>query len=103
MKQTNKSADGTSYHRTNINATVGQLKSILGEPVFSDNDGTDKVNFEWELETDNGDVFTVYDWKEYRPISETEPIDWHLGAHSKMVTLDAEKEINAALSQLTNK
>lgn len=98
MKSTNKTPNGTSYWSNNITATVTQLKAILGEPVFCDNDGSDKVNFEWNLETDNGDVFTVYDWKEYRPISEDEIIVWHIGGINGSVTIQAQSEVNAALT-----
>ena len=97
MKSTNKTPNGTSYWSNNITATVTQLKAILGEPVFCDNDGSDKVNFEWNLETDNGDVFTVYDWKEYRSIDADEPIEWHIGGMSKHITDQAKKEIETAL------
>ena len=98
MKSTNKTPNGTSYWSNNITATVTQLKAILGEPVFCDNDGSDKVNFVWNLESDNGDVFTVYDWKEYRPISEDEIIVWHIGGINGSVTIQAQSEVNAALT-----
>ncbi len=97
MKQTNKQAVGTSFHSTTVNATVTDLKTILGSPLFSDNDGEDKVNFEWHMETDTGDVFTVYDWKEYRSIDADEPIEWHIGGMSKHITDQAKKEIETAL------
>jgi hypothetical protein len=97
MKKTNKEAIGTSFHSTTIKATVNDLKTILGEPLFSDNDGQDKVNFEWEMETDNGNVFTVYDWKEYRSIDADEPIVWHIGGMDASITEQAKKEIETAL------
>jgi len=100
MKKTTKSADGTSYHLHTVTASVKQLKSILGEPWFNDNDGKDKVNFEWVLEAETGDVFTVYDWKNYRTIDENEQIKWHLGAHSEIVTMIAKDEIEAVLNKV---
>jgi len=98
MKQTQKDPTGTSFHDCTITATVNELKTILGTPEFSDNDGEDKVNFEWNMETDNGDIFTVYDWKEYRAISEDEKINWHIGGKSAAVTIQAKAEITAALN-----
>ena len=102
MKQTKQSPVGTSYHMHTISATVNQLKSVLGEPEYNPNDGRDKVNFEWEMETDNGDVFTVYDYKEYRTISEDEIIEWHIGGKSSSVTALAQSEIKNALSETNN-
>lgn len=74
-------ANGTSFHGTEFRATVNQIVSVLGEPTIAENTGEDKVNFEWICETETGEVFTIYDWKEYRPLDLDEPIDWHIGAH----------------------
>ena len=98
MKKTNQSPVGTSYHDCTITATVNELKAILGEPVHSENDGEDKVNFEWNMETNEGDVFTVYDWKEYRKISEDEKINWHIGGKSGGITIQAQAELATALT-----
>lgn len=37
---------GTSFHGSTITTTVKILTKILGKPDHSDNDGSDKVNFE---------------------------------------------------------
>lgn len=100
MKPTRKSVNVTSFHGTVIYATVEQLRQVLGEPVCEQNTGEDKVNFEWEMETEDGAVFTVYDWKEYRPLSEDEGIHWHIGGHRSIDTEKAADEINYALNQL---
>jgi hypothetical protein len=93
MKKTFKEIGGTSFYDTVIESTVNELKHILGEPEYDGNDGEDKVNFEWEMETDNGDVFTVYDWKEYRSLSGNEVVEWHIGGFNKDVTEQAKREI----------
>jgi hypothetical protein len=93
MRQTRRSTGGTSFHDTVFTATVADLRRILGEPSYSGNDGQDKTNFEWEMETEDGEVFTVYDWKEHMPIGENAAIDWHIGGHSRAVTDQAFKEI----------
>ena len=100
MKQTFKEISGTSFHDTVIGTTVHTLKQILGEPHYSGNDGEDKVNYEWDMETSNGDVFTVYDWKEYRPLDEYEIIEFHIGGMSKAITEQAKNEMYDALSNL---
>jgi hypothetical protein len=97
MEKTKQSANGTSFFFTTIKSTVNQLRTILGDPTDETNDGNDKVNFEWAMETKNGEVFTVYDWKEYRQISETEEIEWHIGGFSKIATENAKNEILEAL------
>mgnify|MGYP003658316002 CR=1 FL=1 len=79
MKKTFKEIGGTSFYDTVIESTVNELK----------------VNFEWEMETSNGDVFTVYDWKEYRSLSGNEVVEWHIGGHSKRVTEQAKREIES--------
>jgi len=97
MKKTTKSVDRTSFHNTTIKCSVTTLKKTLGEPDDERNDGQDKVNFEWDMETSNGDVFTVYDWKEYRSLSESEDIEWHIGGKSKKITEQVKQEIELSL------
>ncbi len=99
MKNTSKSAGGTSFHGVTVRATVEDLRKILGAPAYEQNDGSDKTNIEWEMETESEEVFTVYDWKEYRRISEHEAIEWHIGSNSTMISWQAQEEILNALAQ----
>ena len=73
MKKTYKDVVGTSFYNVTLESSVRDLINVLGEP-YDNNTGDDKVNFEWEMETDNGDIFTVYDWKEYRILNKSEII-----------------------------
>lgn len=100
MKQTSKSLNGTSFYNDVFNASVSDLRKILGTPESETNDGEDKVNFEWAMETEEGEVFTVYDWKEYRVLDEDEIIEWHIGGHSSFATELAVNEIAGALNEL---
>jgi hypothetical protein len=93
MKTTLKSTSGTSFYDVTFKASVNKLISIIGEPTMEDNTGKDKVNFDWHMETDEGDVFTIYDWKEYREIDKNEPIEWHIGAKSKSISTVAKVEL----------
>ena len=89
--QTRKNANGTSFHGTTISTTVGRLKELF--PYYdSQNDGTQKSNYDFTLEN-NGEVFTIYDWKEYRPIKDDEVISFHIGGHSVDVTENAKREL----------
>lgn len=93
MKLTNLSAEGTSFHNVTITTTVNALMELLGEPSFTDDWEDSKVTLEWVCETKNGDVVTIYDWKEYRPISGEEMIEFHLGGHNMMSTLEGKEEL----------
>jgi hypothetical protein len=97
-KLTNQSANGTSFHDVTIKTSANKLISVLGEPHWVNNTGEDKVNFEFIFETDEGDVFTIYDWKHYRKLDLDEIIEWHIGSHSRMISWDAQDEITKELS-----
>lgn len=103
MRKTNQSAIGTSFHDSVIMATVSQLKAALGEPCYDANDGRDKINYEWEMETDSGHVFTVYDWKQYTPLDDDEVIEWHIGGKDRSVTEEARIELSQAIRNLKKK
>jgi hypothetical protein len=102
-KISSKSPVGTSYHSVNISATPAELIKKFGEPQWGYNDGKDKVNMEWVLETTEypnewnvpkGTVFTIYDWKEYRPLEDNEVIQWHIGAKNSIISWQAQDEVN---------
>ena len=101
MKRTDKTANGTSFHDHTFTATVDDLRNVLGKPKFESNDGQDKCNFDWIMETEDGTVFTVYDWKEYRQLAEDEVIEWHIGGRSGADTEKALLEIREALMAYT--
>jgi hypothetical protein len=91
-KKTFKCTDGTSFHGVTIRATVEQLTNAFGEPD-DNNTGEDKVNFVWDMETEEGEVFTIYDWKEGRPLRLDEYVIWHIGAKDKSTSNTAEDEL----------
>ncbi len=101
-KKTNSSTDGTSFQGITIFANVQDLTRAFGEPTIQDNTGEDKVNFEWDMETDEGNVFTIYDWKEYRKISDIEVIEWHIGSFSKSTSIAGANEVQKQLNDLFN-
>jgi hypothetical protein len=97
LKSTNKEVNGTSFHNSTVRASVNELIKVIGEPTYVVNDGEDKVNIEWVLEDDNGNVITIYDWKEYRKIGYDEKINWHIGGKNKDITDNAKEEIEYVL------
>ena len=99
-KKTNSSVDGTSFYGVTFKASVQSLIDIFGEPYK--NIDEDKVNFEWNMENDEGDVFTIYDWKEYRTLDLNETIEWHIGSFSKSVSNLAQYEVLRELGNYVN-
>jgi len=101
MENTNKSLVGSSYHDSCFNATVNQLKEILGPPKYYNNDGEGKSNFVWDKELDTGEPFSIYDYKYYHVIDEEEEeIEWHIGGQGASVTRKALAEIKELLNKI---
>lgn len=100
FKQSSKSPIGTSFHDSVVVTTVNKLKQVLGKPHFDDNDGRDKINFEWRMELADGNVFTVYDYKEYRKLDLNELIEWHIGGMHPDVTERAKVCIELELNNI---
>lgn len=85
----NKDATGTSWHGQIWTATYNDMVKAIGEPQYSGNDGRDKVNYEWTCELPTGEVYTIYDWKYYRPLKDDEMIEWHIGARDAYTAICA--------------
>ena len=102
IKRTNKSLDGTSFHGATFSATLADLQIILGAPN-SGGDHHDKVQNEWELELEDGTVFSVYDWKEYRRYTDKETIEWHIGGLNQKDTFVAQDTLIEALATMDTK
>ena len=86
--------ESTSFHHTILRTSPQRLVSILGNPQHFQNDGTDKTNMVWNCETDNMDIFfTIYDWKEYQPLSMSQTYEFHIGGHGSSDTSEAKREL----------
>ena len=102
MKRSDKNIGGTSFHRHTFRASKAHLVKAIGEPEWTERayqNIEDKVQNEWICETEDGDVFAIYDWKEYRVYGDDEIIEWHIGGHSGRVTMQAKQEIGLLLNQ----
>ena len=99
IKKTNKSLDCTSFHGATISATLADLQIILGAPNHM-SDHHDKVQNEWEMELEDGTVFSVYDWKEYRRYTDKELIEWHIGGMDQKDTFVAQDTLVEALDTM---
>lgn len=100
MKKTIKSTINTSFHGVTITATLEDLVKVLGEPSSICLDQDEKVQYEWLMETKNGTIFTVYDWKEYHEILPDSEIDWHIGTEHEFQSKAARSEVFDALNDL---
>lgn len=64
-----------------VNAHYHQLVEAFGEPTYTS--GGDKTTVEWIIEFEDGEVATIYDWKQYdTPFGE---YDWHIGGFNNSV------------------
>ena len=100
MKTTIQTSHMTSFHNVTVVASIEELMELLGEPKYHTSDVTEKVQYDWVMETNSGSVFTVYDWKEYRELDKTEDIEWHIGARDFASSMDGAHELQAALDEL---
>lgn len=95
MKLSSKDPTGTSFWGSTVLATYNQLCEILGGPPQGG--GSSKSLHDWTCETELGELFTVYDWKEYRDFGKDEPVYFHIGGHNEETTELAKKEIEKKL------
>lgn len=92
---------GTSFHYGVIYNTAEEISNVLGTYCTGDKD---KVWREWMRVTDDGTVFTVYDWKDGY-VSETKPLYYHIGTTTaeetkKIVEILKEAGLNAYIDKL---
>jgi hypothetical protein len=102
IKKSYKNMDGTSFHGATISASLADLIDILGA-THGIGEPSDKVQNEWELELEDGTIFTVYDWKEYRRYTDKETIEWHIGGRSQKDTFVAQDALVEALATMNVK
>tara|TARA_R100000963_G_C4644763_1_gene108704 strand:- start:2373 stop:3161 length:789 start_codon:yes stop_codon:yes gene_type:complete len=103
MKATNQTITGTCFHNVQITTTPEKLTQVaekLGAEYFEANDGQDKCNFDFMFETSDGNVFTVYDWKFYRRLRDTEQITFNIGSKDEMISHTAKQELFIEISKL---
>lgn len=93
-----KNYTSTSFHDATVQATLETLINCFGEPA--DYGMGDKVQYEWELQLEDGTCFTLYDWKNTRRIEPKTMVSWHIGhQHSK----DAQRIKQAITSHIRGK
>lgn len=101
----NNDADSCGTHLClEITTSYSKLVDLFGTPEASDEY---KVSGEWLFESENGNIVTVYDWKETNLYDEDYPsvetfrqlpsATFHIGAHSKEIANEFLVWLNAQL------
>jgi methyl coenzyme M reductase alpha subunit len=83
---------GGSFHDVTIKTTPNKLIELFQYfrlDYWEQNDGSDKVNFDFEAVLDDGTYFSLYDWKEYEPLDLNSKYEFHIGGESPSSTLKA--------------
>ena len=55
--------------------TANQIIAVFGPGLGE----SDKTQYEWRFDDDEGGVWTVYDWKNYGGLDPDTAYDWHIG------------------------
>jgi hypothetical protein len=96
LKQPTSFYTGISYHNVDIVTTPSDLIELCEEldiEYHGNNTGEDKVNFDFDFYVPEKDLyFTVYDWKEYKPLRLNNSYNFHIGAKDQYSSFEA-KEI----------
>jgi len=101
---------GTSL-KTHVEATYGELVTLLGEPEESDGY---KISGEWIVRDKDGNVCTVYDWKRTRLYDFTlpsvevfralkYPTTFNIGGHDAFAAENFRHQLELQLLALRNK
>jgi hypothetical protein len=81
----------TSYFGDQIKLSLNDAIMYFGAPTYEDS-MDEKVQYEWVFEGEDGNVFTLYNWKQ-GVILYDQPIAWHIGASSRMASLEGRNEL----------
>lgn len=88
--------DGTSG-KGYINASYYDLVDKLGEPILGIGD-PDKVRAQWFIDFANGNVATIYDWKETQPLEMV--TRWFVGAKSHSALDDLQELLDPTMENI---
>ena len=85
----------TSLHNSKIMGTVDELTGALRrQPRRTSSEYGDRVIYEWDYESNDGSLSTIYG-KKYQSI--TEQIEWNIIGYRGSDTSEAEKEVKLLL------
>jgi hypothetical protein len=79
----NSSLQDHSFHGHYFETTKEDLEKVCGPVMYNDDDDSEVVQNEWEMTTEDGTTFTIYDYKEFRSYDDYEKIEWHIGTENR--------------------
>jgi|TARA_X000001382_G_C3064556_1_gene145416 hypothetical protein len=92
----NSTIHDSRFHGHYFETTKEDLEKVCGKVMYYDNDINEKTQNEWEMVTEDGTPFTIYDYKEYRDYEDYEKIEWHIGTENRFGSKKAYEAIKRA-------
>jgi len=97
FEKTDPNASGTSLSNY-VEASYAQLVSLFGAPSYNETSADDKVDVEWVLANEEGQVVTIYNWKDYdggHRARSSLSYRWHIGSRGGIEALELVNYINS--------
>lgn len=97
FEKTNPNASGTSLSNY-IDASYAELVELFGSPSYDETSSDDKVDVEWVLANEEGQVVTIYNWKDYDGGTRARTASsyrWHIGSRGGIESLELIEYINS--------
>ena len=89
-------AENLTFHNHDFIAAQEDIEKVCGEVMYTDPDPDEQTQNEWEMQTEDGTPFTIYDFKEYREYDKHEKITWHIGSCNRFGSKKGYEELKRA-------
>tara|TARA_B100000768_G_scaffold62585_1_gene60649 strand:- start:18 stop:347 length:330 start_codon:yes stop_codon:yes gene_type:complete len=89
-------ATDLGFHNYDFLAAVEDLEKVCGPVMYTDPDVDEITQNEWEMQTEDGTPFTIYDFKEFREYPKSEKITWHIGSGNRFGSKRGYEELKRA-------
>ena len=89
-------ATNVSFHGHDFLAAKQDIEKVCGAVMYTDSDITERTQNEWEMQTEDGTPFTIYDFKEYREYDKVEKVTWHIGSGNRFGSKKGYDELKRA-------
>ena len=89
-------ATDLGFHNHAFEAAIEDIEKVCGAVMYTDSDITERTQNEWEMQTEDGTPFTIYDFKEYREYDKVEKVTWHIGSGNRFGSKKGYEELKRA-------
>jgi hypothetical protein len=96
--ETRPEAKDLVFTNHRVLASVNQLIAVCGEPSHRGK-VEEEVQFGWDMQTEEGDFFAVFDWKENREFPEDEILIWNIASQNAYASAIGQEEVLEALDK----